>query len=585
MLYLGRLEGLDADGRADLLSRLETLLLHRYDNDASSEDIEKLAGYFIGKYHSRQKGHSKNRENLTIVSGPITWEAEEARIILSSFRTLRVREIGGEWLCWQAISELGIRAFLEKQCDWGSTQTDILLANLVGRMLYPVSERKTALWLSDTSGAGDLLESTSSLTMHDLHKANSQLLEVHHRLEDHLYNRMDELIDFGNPSFLYDLTNTYFEGKMAGSDLAQFGRSKEKRSDCRLVSIGLLANGLGFIRRSEFYAGNISEPSTFEHALQLAGPNGILTDAGIATAENIENAAQKGYPYTCVVREKFAQFNVEFSELDVFIHQPSNQTAAYKIWAQTKEHHFSIDDKKYTDYLVFIKSEAKKAKEDAMLNKQKKNIEEALTKLKEGVSKPNAKNLLEGIQQRIGRLKERNRTAAKGYQITLEHDENRVNDVQWVYDPKIEHDNGVYVIRTSNKPLSAAEAWKSYHAIGKVEELNRRCKTDLNMRPVHHQKDETIQTHLLLTLIACSITSYILHKLAEKGINWSWKEVVRVMNSQKVSFCEFKNNQKELILFSKWSAPEEKSEQIYRAMNYENTRNQGFFFKVRVNDS
>jgi hypothetical protein len=585
MLYLGRLEGLDTDGRSSLLSRIESLLMHRYDSEASIKTVETMACNFVAKYHSRQRGHSVNQDSLDIISGPITWDTEEERIILASFQTLCVREIGGEWLCWQAISELGIRSFLENTSGWSSTQTDVLLTNLVARMLYPVSERKTSLWLSETSGAGDLLNSVTNLTMHDLHQSNSKLLEVHYSLEDHLYDRMNELVNFGDVSFLYDLTNTYFEGKMESSKLAQFGRSKEKRSDCRLVSIGLLANELGFIRRSEFYSGNVSEPSTFEHALTLAGADGILTDAGIGTAENIEKAAQKELPYTCVVREKYARFEVDFTELDVFVHQPSNKTAPYRIWAQTKEHHFTIEGKEYIDYLVFVKSEAKKAKEDAMVNNQKKRMEEALTKLQQGISKPNAKNLLEGVQQRIGRLKERNQTAAKGYQITLEHNENRVSNLQWVYDKSIEQGNGVYVIRTSKKPSSAAETWKKYHAIANIEEVNRRCKTDLNMRPVYHQKDETIQTHLLLTLIACSITTYILHKLNSKGINWSWKEVVRVMNSQKVSFCEFKNNQKEHIMFSKWSEPEEKTEQIYKAMNYKNNRNQGFFFKVKVNDS
>ena len=34
---------------------------------------------------------------------------------------------------------------------------------------------------------------------------------------------------------LFDITNSYFEGKMENSELCQYGRSKEKRDDCKIV--------------------------------------------------------------------------------------------------------------------------------------------------------------------------------------------------------------------------------------------------------------------------------------------------------------------------------------------------------------
>jgi transposase len=61
---------------------------------------------------------------------------------------------------------------------------------------------------------------------------------------------------------LYDLTNTYFEGRAAGNAKAQFGRSKEKRSDCPLVTMGLVLDGDGFPVCSRIFDGNVSEPGT-----------------------------------------------------------------------------------------------------------------------------------------------------------------------------------------------------------------------------------------------------------------------------------------------------------------------------------
>ena len=53
---------------------------------------------------------------------------------------------------------------------------------------------------------------------------------------------------------LYDLTNTFFEGAAAAQPKARRGHSKEKRSDCPLLTLGLVLDGSGFVRRSEVFA-------------------------------------------------------------------------------------------------------------------------------------------------------------------------------------------------------------------------------------------------------------------------------------------------------------------------------------------
>ncbi len=565
---------------------MESLLLHRYARGARSDSIESLAFGFVGKYYSRRSGHSKNRDDLSYSGGQIKWEEEEERIILKSLRTLRVREIGGEWLCWQAIEELGIRSFLQEGCAWTEGEADVLLMNLMGRLLYPVSEHKTAHWLEEQSGGPELLGGTTMLTEDALHRANAKLLDIHHKLEDYLYDRMGALLKFGAVRFLYDMTNTYFEGRMLGSTLAQFGRSKEKRSDCPLVSIGLLTNELGFIRRSDFYAGNVSEPATFDQALSVVLDSGsIMTDAGIATKDNIERAAQRGVPYMCVVPQKFAQQAMDFTSAEVFEHQPSNGTKPYKVWVYVLENTFRVESQVFNDRLIFVKSEAKQVSENAMVQKQKQRMEKGLHEIRVTLSKPAGRKSLQQIQQRIGRLRENNKSVSKAFAITVHAQEGIVGAIDWTYDPSTEASNGTYVIRTSMPIASAREGWQTYHLMTKIEAVNRCCKTDLNIRPVYHQKDHSIKAHLLLSLLACSVAHFILHRLAKQHINWGWKEVVRIMNTQKTIFSEFKNNQREYILCSQWSVPEHKATVIYEAMNYSECRFPGVFFKVKINDS
>ena len=68
--------------------------------------------------------------------------------------------------------------------------------------------------------------------------------------------------------FLYDLTNTYFEGGASKNTSAKCGHSKEKRSDCPLVTLALVVAYRGFPIFSQIYKGNQSEPETLEEILK-----------------------------------------------------------------------------------------------------------------------------------------------------------------------------------------------------------------------------------------------------------------------------------------------------------------------------
>src|SRR5699024_319617 len=70
-----------------------------------------------------------------------------------------------------------------------------------------------------------------------------------------------------NKLVIFDISNTYFEGVKSGSKLADFGRSKEKRTDCRLVVFTGVINAAGFIRHSRIYEGNKADSGTLEDML------------------------------------------------------------------------------------------------------------------------------------------------------------------------------------------------------------------------------------------------------------------------------------------------------------------------------
>ncbi len=100
------------------------------------------------------------------------------------------------------------------------------------------------------------------------------------------------------------------------------------------------------------------------------------------------------------------------------------------------------------------------------------------------------------------------------------------------------------------------------------------------LRPVYHRQDDTIKGHLFLTLLACNVVHFIREQLAKQGIRHSWKEIVRIMDTQKLVTSEFENNQSEFYMLTNWSAPKPEVKQIYDALGFQYQRSNGFWAKV-----
>ena len=148
-----------------------------------------------------------------------------------------------------------------------------------------------------------------------LYRASDALVKHREAVEAHLFDRALGLFDLQPTVTLYDLTNTYFEGEASEQPQAQRGHSKEKRSDCPLLTLGLMLDASGFVRRSQLFAGNVREhPDAGRHARGASragrrpggdGPRRRHRDACITWLR------QHGYRYLVVSRERHRQFDAD----------------------------------------------------------------------------------------------------------------------------------------------------------------------------------------------------------------------------------------------------------------------------------
>ncbi|MCI5147635.1 MAG: IS1634 family transposase, partial [Candidatus Electrothrix sp. AR3] len=253
-----------------------------------------------------------------------------------------------------------------KELGFPSPQLAAALGSIIGRACRPGSERSTHDWLQNFSALGELISyDFDKISLSRMYDVADKLLKHKTALEEHLSEQERGIFNLKETITLYDLTNTYFEGTSGENSLAARGRSKEKRSDCPLVTLAVVLDGQGFIKQSNVFEGNVSEAGTLatmlEELEEKYPPNGlfikekptVVMDAGIATEANIQWLKNKGYPYLVVSRKQHREFDEEQA---VFVKKDKKGT----VKAQ------KVIDEKTGEILLYCHSTQREKKERAI---------------------------------------------------------------------------------------------------------------------------------------------------------------------------------------------------------------------------
>jgi hypothetical protein len=169
-----------------------------------------------------------------------------AEVDVASLQLTRPRAVGVEAAGLAAMDWLGIEQILTR-LGFNGVQRDTAAGLLIGRMAAPGSEIATWRWLRERSALGELLGvDFEAMPPIRLYRTADLLVRHRDKIEAALFTNIQGLFSLPVTVTLYDLTNTYFEGAAAGNAKAARGRSKEKRSDCPLVTLGLVLDSSGF---------------------------------------------------------------------------------------------------------------------------------------------------------------------------------------------------------------------------------------------------------------------------------------------------------------------------------------------------
>lgn len=523
-----------------------------------NETIESLAQ----EYASRL---IKNLAKPVIHEKETAAVPDYATVDLCSIAHQKARTIGTEDLLWRIAKQLQLPEKLA-ELNFSPRQIAIALGSIIARATFPTSERETHSKLIHQSGFGELLDvDFSSTSLNQFYDISDQLLRHKKELEQHIATRQKQIHCYGDTIVLYDLTNTYFEGQAKQNPKAKFGRSKEKRSDCPLVTLGLVLNQSGFLNRSEFLPGNISEPKSLQAAIEalsstqdLFKPT-IVMDAGIATEENLQWLREKGYTYIVSARQKAPPVKFEGDLIPV---------------GNSEKHPVRVAELPGDgqEKWLYCESPAKEATATSMKTFFQKRFEMDLAKLAAGLQKPRGRKKLHKVLERIGRLKEKHRAISSCYEINTvpSADGSTAIQIEWkVVSEKIEDKlTGRYYLRTNLLHIGAKELWNTYNSIRTVEEAFRFMKSSLGMRPVYHQKEKRVDGHLWITILAYTLIQDIIYRLRANGITYNWDTIRTQFNSRVRVSTRAKTDSPSIVHLRGTTEAEPFHLQIYKALDF-----------------
>jgi hypothetical protein len=417
-------------------------------------------------------------------------------------------------------------------------------------------------WLTGTSGLGDLLEvDLAALPLSRLYRASDLLMKHREVIESSLFARIETVFALEASVTLYDLTNTYFEGSATANPKAARGRSKEKRSDCPLVTLGVVCDGSGFIRRSRVFAGNAVECRTLEQMLtNLGAPAGamVIMDRGIATAANLAWLVDHGYRYLVVSRERDRRFDA--NEATTLVSAGEEMIQVVRELAEDGQ-----------EVRLHCHSPGREMKESGIMARFCTRFEAGLTKLADGLTTPRGEKRPDRIQERIGRLKAASRGAGQHYTVTLETDPagTMVTALRWEKTPvpgTMLTDPGVYCLRSNELSWSAEQLWRTYMMLTDLEAVFRSLKGELGLRPIFHSKEERSDGHLFISVLAYQFVQAIRQRLGAHGIHECWSGLREVLAAQRRVTASFVQRDGRTLHVRKSTRPEPDLLRIYDAL-------------------
>jgi transposase len=473
------------------------------------------------------------------------------------------RRLGDIYVGLRAWQLLGLDRLLQRLL--GRIRTRVPLPKVaamiaVNRLVEPRSERGIFRWLPGTALPELLDVPRSRLGLNALYRCLSEVVAHKSTIEAHLVQQGRDLFAFSNDLLLYDLTSTYFEGRLAGNPKAQRGYSRDHRPDCKQLCIGLVVNRDGFPLGFECLAGNSRDAATLTPLISaLEGRCGgarrvVCFDRGMATEANLRHWRQTQRPYLCAVRRAVTRQHWAVIRQGPWqtVRAGDQDAPLIEVQPLPDQEHDGVRER-----WLLCRSAGCHLKERQMFEARLRKARERLARLAAQVAAgtfTRAEVIYRKAKQAVGRTHDLRgifswklkRTAGRR-QLRIEESSAAIQEQRDL--------QGVYLLRTTEADLAAVDLWHTYMLLTRVEAAFRNLKSDLCLRPIFHHKEARADAHVLFAVLsyALSVTIQLRHR--GQGGTQTTAALLETLERVQLAELSFRTTAGERLRFERASVP------------------------------
>jgi transposase len=428
---------------------------------------------------------------------------------------IKARPSGGSYLLRELWRRLNIDNRLEavlKDRSFTAPIREALFAMVANRALAPSSKLAIEQWAAEDVFLG----TEEDLQVQHFYRAMDFLLEHAEQIQQEVFWSTASLLNLTVDLIFFDTTNTYFEIDEPGpSELKAYGKSKEKRDDLPLVTIGLAVTREGIPVKCWILPGNQHDAKSVDQIQKDLNAWNIgrvvwVMDRGMSGEENRRILQRAGGQY--ILGEKLrgvhlneaalshpGRFKVVKDNLhvkEVFVGEGTGHRRYVIAYNPEQAQVDRINREKTLDRL--------RCELDALNNSKRRKTSKAQC------------NVL--LNKSMGR-----------YVKELKSGKLKIDVAKVKQEEKLD---GKYLLSTSDQHLSAEDIALGYKQLLEVERSFRTLKGTLSLRPIYHSKDDRIRSHVLLCWL-----SLLLIRIAEVETQMTWPKIKRAM--QRLNLIEF----------------------------------------------
>ncbi|MEQ8819023.1 MAG: IS1634 family transposase, partial [Sumerlaeia bacterium] len=332
---------------------------------------------------------------------------------------------------------------------------------------------------------------------------------------------------------LYDITSTYFEGQAKRNEKAKRGYSRDSRPDCEQVTIGLVVTPEQLPLAYEVFDGNRHDATTLSDMFDLMearygkSQRTWVLDRGFVSEDNLAELRRRGALYIVgTPRSALRKCEQELLDKDNWS-QAAPGVEARLVALPPGTDSDGEDDPGARELYLLCRSRARIEKDRAIVEKAAERLHKGLLKLKEQIDLGRQRDRAKA-ERRVGRLLEKHQRAGRLYSaaITEIDDPDKAGRTRLSMALTENEDavdwtalqNGCYLLRTNLTGQTPEELWRTYIGLTEAESAFRALKSPLGLRPVHHQKTDRADAHILTCFLALCMRRTLSLWMRESGL-------------------------------------------------------------------